>query len=63
MKKGATTISNSFAAFIIVSMLAIPVAVKSEEMTYNLVQGLNGISLPYEETGINDAEESDPDDA
>ncbi len=27
------------------------------DMTFNLVQGLNGISLPFENTGITNAEE------
>jgi len=28
----------------------------AEDMTFNLLQGFNGISLPFENTGINDAE-------
>src|SRR4030042_3103432 len=36
--------------------LLMPNNALAEEITFNLIQGLNGISLPYENTGINDAE-------
>src|SRR4030042_5433681 len=36
--------------------LLMPNNALAEEITFNLIQGLNGISLSFENTGINDAE-------
>ena len=38
-------------------MLLIPNNAVAEEITFNLVQGFNGISLPFENSGITDVEE------